>query len=109
MELISDITTYPFDNLFDNPISNTIDTIEKSVAKNMIDLHIKTDDFIKQFELDKIIIENKKKHDDIKSNIDLLEEVIIELEKKASYILDSIKYIENIHKESIQLFTHITR
>jgi hypothetical protein len=103
MELISDITSYT--NPFNNPLSNTIDTIEK----NIINSSIKTDDFIKQFELDKIITENQKKYNDIKSNIDLLEEVILELEKKASYIIESIKYVENIHKESIQLFTYITK
>jgi hypothetical protein len=107
MELISDITSYS--NPFDNPISNTIDSIEKNISKNIIDSNIRTDDFVKQFELDKIISENQKKYNDIKSNIDLLEEVIVELEKKSSHIIDSIKYIENIHKESIQLFTYITK
>ena len=111
MELISDISS--FNNPINNPISNTIDSISKNINKNIVSNNIKnninTYEFIKQFELDKIIEENLKKYNDIHASVDLLEEVISELEKKSVQILDSINYIENINKESIKLFTYITR
>ena len=103
MELISDISS--FNNPFENSTNNTINSVSKNIIKN----DIKTDEFIKQFELDKIIEENLKKYNDIKSNVEMIEEIITELEKKSLKILQSIKYLEDINKESIQLFTHITR
>ena len=107
MDLISEISS--FNNPFDNTITNTIDSINKNLSKNNIDSNIKTNDFVKQFELDKIKDDNMKKYNDIKINLDLLQEVIDELEKKSTYILESINYVQNIHKESLRLFTQISR
>ena len=103
MELISDISLYT--NPFDNPISNQIESVSKNITKASInDINIE-----KHFELDKIKEENLQKYTDLKSNIDLLNEVINELETKSNQILESIKYTENLYKESIKLYTNITR
>ena len=106
MELISDISSYT--NPFDNPKSNQIESISKNIKKtpinNLNDMNIG-----KHFELDKIKKENLEKYNDLKSNIDLLNEVINELETKSNKILESIKYTENLYKESIKLYTNITR
>jgi hypothetical protein len=103
MELISDISSYT--NPFDNPISNQLESISKNITKPSINnINIE-----KHFELDKIKEENLQKYNDLKSNIDLLNEVINELETKSYQILESIKYTENLYKESNKLYTNITR
>ena len=114
MELISDISS--FTNPFDNPISNQIDSISKNIMKpsinnnNFNDINDINDiNIAKHFELDKIKEENLQKYNDIKINIELLDEVINELETKSLQILESIKYIENIYQESIKLYKNITR
>ena len=99
MELISDISSYT--NPFDNPISNQLESILKPSINNI--------NIEKHFELDKIKEENLQKYNDLKSNINLLNEVINELETKSYKILESIKYTENLYKESIKLYTNITR
>jgi hypothetical protein len=101
MELISIISS--FTNPCDNSISNQLDSISKNI--------INTDSFNieKHFELDKIKEENFQKYNDLKSNIELLDEVINELENKSLEILESIKYIENINQETIKLYKNITR
>ena len=79
------------------------------VHLNIIKTPINNINIEKHFELDKIKEENLQKYNDLKSNIDLLNEVINELETKSNQILESIKYSENLYKESIKLYTNITR
>ena len=104
MELIYEFT--PFNNPFDNILDNQINIISNNLSHNIFDSKSSNN---KYTELNNLNQENIKKYNDFKNNIELLEEVIIELEKKSTQILESIKYIENINKDSIRLFTTITR
>lgn len=105
MELISVISS--FTNPYDNSISNQLDSISKNIINN--DKNSDNFNIEKHFELDKIKEENFQKYNDLKSNVELLDEVINELENKSLEILESIKYIENINQETIKLYKNITR
>ena len=99
MELISDVSSF---------VNSSINqSINQSIKQN--NNNLENNNIEKQFELDKIKEENLQKYNDIKSNAELLYEVINELEIKSQQIQESIKYIENIHRESLTLFKNITR
>jgi predicted nuclease with TOPRIM domain len=80
-------------------ISNNLVSVTNSVTNSVTDNQ----------QLYKMLEENKIKYDELRNNINTLDEIIQELENKSSKILKEITYLEKIYNDSLILFVNITK
>ncbi len=70
---------------------------------------IEKSDIDYNYELHEIKENNYKEYEQLKENLNLVNEIIIELEEKANKIEKELNYIEQVHDISIKLFAELSQ